>query len=458
MFHRFMSYLQEIVLRVMRHYNRFDFPSDFVWGTGTSAYQVEGAWDKDGKGESIWDRFSHTAGKVKDGDTGDFACDHYTRYPDDLLLAKKLNLNSYRFSISWPRVQPDGLGEFNPKGLDFYDRIIDECLKNGITPFVTLYHWDLPQALEDIGGWGNRDVSAYFAAYAAKCVERYGDRVKFWTTFNEPWCTSFLGYENGYHAPGKKDVHLAAQVAHNLLLAHGMAAIAMRKAAAKPIDVGIVLNLSISEPMNAGNAEDRNLAETAWRRDCGAYLDPLFRGTYPADHAAKIGDLHDDDLKVINQKLDFLGINFYSRNLVSKSEIKHPLPNSSYTDMGWEVTPWSLRTLLTRIYNEYDKPKLYVTENGASYDDTVDADGRIVDTKRLDYIRAHVKEVALTIKSGVPIHGYFAWSLMDNFEWAEGYSRRFGLVHVDFATQKRTVKDSGRWFAETANRNRVSLN
>lgn len=453
-----MSFLQEIVLKVMRHYNRFDFPSDFVWGTGTSAYQVEGAWDADGKGESIWDRFSHTEGKVKDGDTGDRACEHYTRYPDDLALAKRLNLNSYRFSISWPRVQPDGRGEFNLKGLDFYDRIIDECLRNNITPFVTLYHWDLPQALEDIGGWGNRDVCKYFADYAAKCVERYGDRVKFWTTFNEPWCTSFLGYEIGYHAPGKKDAALSAQVAHNLLLAHGMAAIAMRKAAAKPIDVGIVLNLSITEPLHAESEDDRNLAEAAWRRDCGAYLDPLFRGTYPADHAAKIGDLRVDDLKLINQKLDFLGINFYSRNLVSKGEIKHPLPHSSYTDMGWEVTPWSLRTLLTRIYNEYDKPKLYVTENGASYDDTVGADGQIADTKRLAYISAHVKEVALTIKSGVPIHGYFAWSLMDNFEWAEGYSRRFGIVHVDFATQKRTVKHSGQWFAETAKHNRVSLN
>ena len=434
----------------------FVFPKDFVWGTGTSSYQVEGAWNVDGKGESIWDRFSHTPGKVKNGDTGDVACDHYNRFAEDILLAKRLNLNSYRFSIAWPRLQPNGRGEFNQHGLDFYDRIVDACLQNGIKPFITLYHWDLPQALEDEGGWGNREVCELFAAYAAKCVERYGDRVKHWTTFNEPWCTSFLGYENGYHAPGKKDPKLAAQVAHNLLLAHGMAAQAMRKVAKEPIEVGIVLNLSITEPFHADDPEDVKLAEAAWRRDCGAYLDPLYRGTYPAEHAAKIGDLRDGDLKIINQKLDFLGINFYSRGIACKTDLPYPIPGSSYTAMGWEVSPWALRGLLTRIYNEYGHPKLYVTENGASYDDVINGE-TVADTKRLDYIREHVRQVALTIKSGVPIQGYFAWSLMDNFEWAEGYSRRFGIVYVDFETQKRTVKDSGHWFANAAKQNRVSL-
>jgi len=434
----------------------FEFPKDFVWGTGTSSYQVEGAWNVDGKGESIWDRFSHTPGKVKNGDTGDVACDHYNRFAEDILLAKRLNLNSYRFSIAWPRLQPNGRGEFNQHGLDFYDRIVDACLQNGITPFITLYHWDLPQALEDEGGWGNREVCELFAAYAAKCVERYGDRVKHWTTFNEPWCTSFLGYENGYHAPGKKDPKLAAQVAHNLLVAHGLAAQAMRKVAKKPIEVGIVLNLSITEPFHADDPEDVKLAEAAWRRDCGAYLDPLYRGTYPADHAAKIGDLREGDLKIISQKLDFLGINFYSRGIACKTDLPYPIPGSGYTAMGWEVSPWALRGLLTRIYNEYGHPTLYVTENGAAYDDVIDGD-KIADTKRLDYIREHVRQVALTIKSGVPIQGYFAWSLMDNFEWAEGYSRRFGIVYVDFETQKRTIKDSGHWFASAAKQNRVSL-
>lgn len=434
----------------------FVFPKDFVWGTGTSSYQVEGAWNVDGKGESIWDRFSHTPGKVKNGDTGDVACDHYNRFAEDILLAKRLNLNSYRFSIAWPRLQPNGRGEFNQHGLDFYDRIVDACLQNGITPFITLYHWDLPQALEDQGGWGNREVCELFAAYAAKCVERYGDRVKHWTTFNEPWCTSYLGYENGYHAPGKKDPKLAAQVAHNLLVAHGLAAQAMRKVATKPIEVGIVLNLSITEPFHADDPEDVKLAETAWRRDCGAYLDPLYRGTYPADHAAKIGDLREGDLKIISQKLDFLGINFYSRGIACKSELPYPIPGSSYTAMGWEVSPWALRGLLTRIYNEYGHPTLYVTENGASFDDVIEGE-TVADTKRLDYIQEHVRQVALTIKSGVPIQGYFAWSLMDNFEWAEGYSRRFGIVYVDFDTQKRTIKDSGHWFANAAKQNRVSL-
>ncbi len=439
--------------------DEFVFPKDFVWGTGTSSYQVEGAWNVDGKGPSIWDTFSHTPGKVKNGDTGDVACDHYNRFAEDILLAKRLNLNSYRFSIAWPRLQPNGRGEFNQHGLDFYDRIVDACLQNGITPFVTLYHWDLPQALEDQGGWGNREVCELFAVYAAKCVERYGDRVKHWTTFNEPWCTSYLGYENGYHAPGKKDPKLAAQVAHNLLLAHGMAAQAMResakKNAKKPIEVGIVLNLSITEPFHADDPEDVALAEAAWRGGCGAYLDPLYRGTYPADHAAKIGDLRDGDLKIISQKLDFLGINYYSRGIACKSELPYPIPGSTYTAMGWEVSPWALRGLLTRIYKEYGA-KLYVTENGAAYDDTIDGD-KVADTQRLDYIREHVRQVALTIKDGVPIHGYFAWSLMDNFEWAEGYSRRFGIVYVDFATQKRTIKDSGHWFANAAKQNRVSL-
>ena len=437
----------------------FVFPKDFVWGTGTSAYQVEGAWNVDGKGESIWDRFSHTPGKVKNGDTGDVACDHYNRVAEDISLAKRLNLNSYRFSIAWPRVQANGRGEFIEAGLAFYDRIIDAFLENGITPFITLYHWDLPQALEDEGGWGNREVCELFAAYAAKCVERYGDRVKHWTTFNEPWCTSFLGYENGYHAPGKKDPALAHQVAHNLLLAHGLAAVAMREAAAKigkEIEVGIVLNLSITEPFHADDPEDVKRAEEAWRRDCGAYLDPLYRGTYPADHAERIRDLREGDLKIINQKLDFLGINFYMRGIACKNQLPWPIPGSSYTAMGWEVAPWALRGLLTRIYNEYDKPVLYVTENGASYDDAIEGE-RVADTQRLDYIREHVRQVALTIKAGVPIRGYFAWSLMDNFEWAEGYTRRFGIVYVDFATQKRTIKDSGHWFAEAAKQNRVSL-
>lgn len=435
------------------------FPPGFIWGTGTSAYQVEGAWNEDGKGESIWDRFSHTEGKVKNGETGDFACDHYRRFEEDLKLAKALNLNSYRFSISWPRVQPNGCGEFNEAGMRFYDRMIDKLLELGIEPFVTLYHWDLPQALQDgLGGWAHRQTNEYFAIYAAKMVERYGDRVRYWTTFNEPWCTSFLGYENGYHAPGVKSPVVAKQVAHHLLLSHGLAARAMREKAAaigREIEVGIVLNISITEPFDGNNAEDVKLAEEAWRRDCGAYLDPLLKGTYPEEMVKGLSDFRADDLSVICQPMDFLGINFYMRGIASQSPLPWPIPGSTYTQMGWEVHPTSLRNLLNRIAKDYAgvAPKLYVTENGAAYPDIVDEQGQIQDTERLKFIADHVEEVRLAISDGVDVRGYFAWSLMDNFEWAEGYDRRFGIVYVDFASQKRTVKASGKWFAGVAGRN-----
>ena len=434
--------------------NRYHFPDDFVWGTGTSAYQIEGAPFADGKGESIWDRFSHTPGKVKNDEHGDVACDHYNRFEDDIKLAKELKLDAYRFSISWPRVQPDGRGDFNEKGMEFYDRLINCVLANGMEPFITLYHWDLPQKLQDEGGWGNREVGQLFAAYARKMVERYGDRVTYWATFNEPWCSAYLGHAWGVHAPGLSDGKLAAQVAHNLLLAHGLATKAIRATTKRPLQVGIVLNQSTPEPLNP---EDNELAEAAWRWDFGQWMDPLFKGYYPADVAAQIGDLQADDLSVINQKLDYLGVNYYFRNVLSKSPINHPLPGSEYTDMPWEVTPGSLRTLLNRISNEYDRPVIYVTENGAAYNDVMDADGQVHDAGRVSYISEHVKQVALCIEDGVDVRGYFAWSLMDNFEWAEGYGKRFGLLYVDYATQQRTIKDSGRWFAETADSNSIAL-
>ena len=432
-------------------------PPGFVWGTGTSAYQVEGAWDQGGKGESIWDRFSHTPGKIKNGDTGDIACDHYHRFGQDIVLAKQLNLNSYRFSIAWPRVQPDGRGEFNSIGLDFYDRVIDCLLAKGITPFITLYHWDLPQHLEERGGWTNRETGLLFAQYTAKVVDRYSDRVKFWTTFNEPWCTSFLGYQAGVFAPGLKDEKKSAQVAHNLLLAHGLASQAARRAARQPIQVGIVLNLSPTEPLRPDNEEDRTLAEEGWRRDCGSYLDPLIAGTYPQSVIDKIGDFEKEDLKIINQKLDFLGINFYMRNVVSKLAKVHPIVGAQYTAMDWEVHPQSLRLLLNRISKDYNKPVLYVTENGAAFEDKLDTSGNISDALREQYIREHVQQCALAIEDGVDLRGYFAWSLMDNFEWAEGYSKRFGLIYVDYATQKRTIKQSGHWFARLAAANAIEM-
>lgn len=444
---------------------KFAFARDFVWGTGTSAYQVEGAWNLDGKGESIWDRFSHTPGKVRNNENGDTACDQYHLYEQDFDLARSLNMRSYRFSISWPRVQPDGRGEFNEAGMAFYDRIIDALLDRGIEPFVTLYHWDLPQALQsEHGGWASRETAHLFAAYASRMVERYGSKVRFWTTFNEPWCTSFLGYDNGYHAPGVKDSVQAKQVAHNLLLAHGLAARAMRRVAARimqttvmaPIEVGIVLNLSITEGYEPADA---SMAEEAWRRDCGYYLEPLLRGVYPQTVIDELADYREGDLDIIHQPMDFLGINYYMRGLVSKAPLPYPIPGSTYTQMGWEVYAPALRTLLTRIAADYKGvcPPLYVSENGAAYEDRMNEKGEVIDPERLKFIHDHVQQVALAIKDGADVRGYFAWSLLDNFEWAEGYDRRFGIVHVDFGTQKRTVKSSGKWFAELAAANAIKL-
>jgi beta-glucosidase len=437
------------------HNERCRFPKGFIWGTGTSAYQIEGSPYADGKGESIWDRFSHTPGRVKNDENGDVACDHYNRFEADIALAKQLNLGAYRFSISWPRVQALGRGDFIEKGLEFYGKLIDCVIANGMEPFITLYHWDLPQALQDEGGWANREVGHLFAAYAAKMVERFGDRVTFWATFNEPWCSAYLGHAWGVHAPGLHDEKLAPQVAHNLLVAHGLATIAMRKVTKRPLQIGIVLNQSTPEPLTP---EDAQRCEESWRWDFGQWLDPLFKGVYPASNAAQIGDLMASDLAIISQKLDYLGVNYYFRYVVSKDEVKHPLPGSEYTDMPWEVTPTALRTLLTRISKDYDYPTLYVTENGAAYNDVIAADGHVHDTKRLNYLREHIKQVRLSIEDGAKVQGYFAWSLMDNFEWAEGFGKRFGLLYVDYATQKRTIKDSGLWFAKTASSNSVEAN
>jgi len=439
--------------------DNFVFPHDFVWGTGTSAYQVEGAWNADGKGASIWDTFSHTPGKVANDENGDIACNQYHRFAADIELAKSLNLNAYRFSISWPRVQPGGRGEFNEAGMDFYDRKIDALIAAGLQPYVTLYHWDLPQELQDIGGWANREVCQLFADFAAKMVERYSNRVKFWTTFNEPWCTTFLGYAWGVHAPGLRDDKIAAQVAHNLLLAHGMACISSRAAAKKPIELGIVLNLTITEPLHADNPEDIALAEAGWRKDCGYYLDPLIKGVYGPGVAKDIGEIEPGDLAIINQKMDYLGINYYMRNVASQSPVVAPIDGHEYTQMGWEVYAPALRNLLTRIDLDYGHdglPKMYVTENGAAFEDKL-VDGVIDDARRLDYIRTHLEQVGLAIADGADVQGYFAWSLLDNFEWAEGYARRFGIIHVDFETQERTVKNSGKWLAKVAAANKLSV-
>jgi beta-glucosidase len=426
------------------------FPSDFMWGASTASYQIEGAWDADGKGESIWDRFSHTPGKIEDGSTGDVACDHYHRYREDIALMQRLCLQAYRFSISWPRVLPAGYGKINPAGLDFYDRLVDTLMEAGIQPFVTLHHWDLPQALYEKGGWLERANLGYFADYAALLAKSLGDRVRHWATFNEPNVIAGAGYIWGEHAPGIKDRHgLAHQVTHHLMVAHGMAVQAVR-AVDPALQVGIVLTVWNPEPASDDPA-DVAAAGHAWDSRETEFFHPIFRAHY---HPALMDawgetcpDIKPGDMALISQKLDFLGINSYSRVLVGAQGVVHPVPGSEYTDMGWEVCPPAFRRVLNRIHANYDLPPVYITENGAAYPDVVAPDGRIHDERRIDYLRQHIQQVRLAMQDGVDVRGYFVWSLLDNFEWSYGYTKRFGVVHVDYETQERTIKDSGEWYA-----------
>jgi beta-glucosidase len=440
-------------------HNNFSFPRDFLWGAATAAYQIEGAWNVDGRGESIWDRFSHTPGKVLGGDTGDVACDHYHRFAEDIEIMRRMNLRGYRFSVSWPRVMPTGSGPANWVGLDFYDRLVDSLLSAGIEPFLTLYHWDLPQALQEIGGWSNRDVSAYFADYAALMAHRLGDRVKYWTTFNEPGVFTFIGNRSGEHAPGYKDEKLSLQIGHNALLAHGMAMQAMR-ASKSDIQAGMVLSLWPSEPAGSSQAE-KDAAEKIWQKDQAWFIDPLLRAHYPIigwqEYGASVPEVKPGDMAIIAQKLDFLGVNYYSRNLIGPEGQINPVPGSEYTEMGWEVSPPTLRRLLVRLHKEYKVPPIYITENGAAFKDVVSEDGQIHDERRIAFLRDHLIQVRNAIEDGVDVRGYFAWSLLDNFEWQYGYSKRFGLVHVDYPTQKRIIKDSGNWYAQTSRRNGFSM-
>lgn len=426
------------------------FPDGFVWGAATAAYQIEGAWNEDGKGESIWDRFSHTPGKVDGGDTGDVACDHYHRWREDIALMKSLGLHAYRFSISWPRVIPNGQGAINPAGLDFYDGLVDELLAAGIQPFVTLYHWDLPQALQDRGGWGARETCQAFAEYAALMAARLGDRVRAWATFNEPKIVAFVGHRDGRHAPGLQDEKLALQVAHHLLVAHGLAVQAMR-AAHPGLGAGMVLDLWPIE-VQEETAESLAATQLLWQSAYAWFLDPLLRGQYPAEawaaYAGRTPDVQPDDFRLIAQPLDFLGVNSYSRVLLDGAgKPVQRVPGAEYTEMGWEVHAPALRRLLNRLHREYRLPPIYITENGAAFRDEAGPNGRVRDPRRASYLREHTGQVRRAIDDGVDVRGYFVWSLLDNFEWASGYSKRFGIVHVDFETQRRTLKDSARWYA-----------
>jgi len=450
------------------------FPKEFVWGCASSAYQVEGAWNEDGKGPSIWDTFVHTPGHVVNGETGDMTVDHYHRYKEDVTLMKELGLDAYRFSISWSRILSSGTGAINQAGLDFYDRLVDELLKNEIEPFACLFHYDLPQALQDKGGWPNRDTAYAFAEYAHVVTERLSDRVKVWMTHNEPWVSAMAGYFAGEHAPGIRDIPAAIRALHHLLLSHGLAAEAIRTAARQPVKVGITLNLSPVRPASQSK-KDRDAAsrmDTILNR---ATLDPLLKGTTPLQEFT-IGKLlsgsliKSGDLEKI-RTLDLLGVNYYTRTVV-KHDPKFPVvaaaqihpQGNEYSGM-WEIYPEGIYELLTHIWKEYLSPipageragvkipELMITENGVPVPDGLDFDGRVRDERRIRYLRDHIAQVHHAMDEGVPVKGYFHWSLMDNFEWSLGYGQRFGLVYVDFKTQKRTIKDSGRWFTRVIQEN-----
>lgn len=430
------------------------FPPSFRWGVATSAYQIEGAARDGGRGPSIWDTFSHTPGKVLHGDTGDVACDHYHRLEQDLDLIQSLGVDSYRFSIAWPRVQPLGQGAWNPQGLDFYDRLIDGLRARGIAAHITLYHWDLPQALQEAGGWENRATAVHFAEYARVIGLRYSTKAASIATHNEPWCTAVLGNELGRFAPGLKDQKVMLRVAHHLLLSHGLALQAMR-AAGVVAPLGIVLNQS---PATAAtdSAADAALAAKEYALFVRWYMDPLFKQQYPSGADLPVCDVvQAGDLQTIAQPLDFLGINYYTRIWASTSTPPVPAPNhDGVSDMGWENYAPGLTELLVGIHRDYLLPPIFITENGFAHADVV-VDGTVADAPRIDYLRTHLQALREAMDAGVDVRGFFYWSLMDNFEWDSGYAKRFGLFHVDYRTQARTPKDSAHWYRALIAQHRV---
>lgn len=455
------------------------FPADFVWGAATAAYQIEGAVHEDGRTDGIWDAFCRVPGAVMGGDSGDVADDHYHRFRDDVALMKSLNLRSYRFSVAWPRVRPDG-GAFNPRGVAFYDRLVDELLAQDIAPWVTLYHWDLPQVLEDAGGWVNRDTVDRFVDYALSVHDALRDRVDIWTTFNEPWCSAFLGYTGGQHAPGRQEGAAGLIAAHHLLLAHGTAAAELRRRQ-PDATLGITVNLTHAEPADPADPVDVDAARRIDGLHNRLFLDPLLRGAYPADvledtrHLDWQRVVRDGDLETIATPLDVLGVNYYhgcatsghartdvvgaghevpprptQTPYVSAEHVTFPSRGLPLTDMGWEIQPWGLRELLLRLQADYTLPPIYITENGAAFADHPDASARVDDPDRIAYIDAHLRQVKEAMDAGVDVRGYFVWSLLDNFEWAYGYAKRFGIVYVDYATQTRIAKASAHWYAAVA--------
>jgi beta-glucosidase len=436
------------------------FPDGFIWGASTAAYQIEGAWNEDGKGESIWDRFTHRPHTILNGDTGDVACDHYHRMTEDVALMKELRLKAYRFSISWPRVLPAGTGQANPQGLDFYDRLVDELLAAGIQPNATLNHWDLPQALQERGGWPHRDSADWFADYARLMFDRLGDRVAFWATHNEPNVIAYLGYAQGLFAPGMADYSQAYQAVHHLLLAHGKAVQVFRQGN-YPGDVGLVVYFGNFLPAS-DNQADRDACRRAYDNTNAIFGDPIFLGCYPeklfewlGPHAPRI---QSGDMQVIHQPIDFLGVNHYftiqvaadprGGGLLKLRETQVTLPGWGYTEMGWGINPGGIKAVLLGLKERYANPRMFITENGTAMQDVPDERGFVADWRRIDYLRAHIRAVHEALQEGADVQGYYVWSLMDNFEWSSGYRPRFGLVRVDYDTLRRIPKQSADWYRD----------
>lgn len=450
------------------------FPADFIWGAATSSYQIEGAAQEDGRGASIWDTFSKTPGKVAHGDTGDVANDHYHRYPQDIALMQEIGLQGYRFSFAWPRMFPLGDGVREERGFDFYDRLIDSVLEAGIEPLATLYHWDLPQAMQEKGGWVHRDIVSRFADYSTAVVERFGDRVKKFTPINEPWVVAWLGHGIGIHAPGIKDRASAFAAAHHTVLAHAASTNAMR-AVRSDILTGPVLNQANYVPDDVNDSFQAHTAEVLDAVQNRFWMDAFMYGSYPEILLKEFGAelsavIKEGDLQAATVKNDFIGINFYFDSRVGAEvdgldqwhsisslfgSASDETPRGPVTDMGWPLTPEGLENLLVRWHKEHgDKlPDLYITENGVAYGDGPDSEGRIRDLRRIDYLRTHLKAISKAIDQGAPVKGYYQWSLMDNFEWALGYEKRFGIIYVDFDTQERIIKDSGYWYRDQIRNN-----
>ena len=447
---------------------KLTFPENFLWGVAASAYQIEGAYNEDGKGESIWDRFVRWPAHILNGDTGDMACDHYHRMPEDVALIRELGIQSYGFTVSWTRILPQGRGAVNAKGLDFYDRLVDELLAAGILPKATLYHWGFPQVLQELGGWPNRDSTDWFADYARVVFDKLADRVKFWATHNEPWVAAFLGYGIGVHAPGICDYSQAYQTAHHLLLAHGKA-VQMYRENGYGGQIGLILNLNGLIPASDSD-EDRAATQRVHDETHALFLDPVFNGTYPQALFDYIGPhqpkVQAGDAQVIHGSVDFLGLNYYNTDYVAfdlfgglnKAHLMpYSAPGWGRTQMNWGIDPAGLKREVLHVKEKYGNPKLYLTENGCAAVDVPDENGFVADWARIDFLRSHLRYLHEAIDEGANVHGYFVWSILDNFEWERGYGPRFGLVRVDYDTLARTPKQSAYWYRDVIVDNAVSI-